>query len=79
MFKFGLALICFVAVVACLPVCAVDGQLRPVDLHCEYRKNPLGIDAPQPRLSWILEATDRGARGQMQTAYQLLVPVVRFQ
>ena len=73
MSRFGLALVCFVAVVACLPVCAADGPLRPVDLRCEYRKNPLGIDAPQPRLSWILEATDPGARGQMQTAYQILV------
>jgi alpha-L-rhamnosidase len=39
-------------------------------LRCEYLENPLGIDAAQPRLSWILEA---GGRGEEQTAYQILV------
>lgn len=48
------------------------GDIRPVDLRCEYLKNPLGIDALQPRLSWILESTVPGARGQMQAAYQVL-------
>ncbi|HWI58864.1 MAG TPA: family 78 glycoside hydrolase catalytic domain, partial [Bacillota bacterium] len=38
-------------------------------LRCEYRLNPLGIDTPQPRLSWVLESA---ARGQAQTAYQIL-------
>ena len=36
---------------------------------CEYRADPLGIDVPQPRLSWILESP---ARGEIQTAYQVL-------
>jgi alpha-L-rhamnosidase len=53
------------------PVAAQD-RVQPVDLRCEYRQNPLGIDAVQPRLSWILQAADSGARGQMQTAYQIL-------
>jgi alpha-L-rhamnosidase len=40
-------------------------------LRCEYRVNPLGIDAERPRLSWILEATgDR--RMVVQRAYQVL-------
>lgn len=39
-------------------------------LKCEYRLNPLGIDKPNPRLSWTLES-DR--RGQKQLAYQVLV------
>ena len=38
-------------------------------LRCEYRANPLGIDTPQPRLSWRLEASERGQR---QTAYRVL-------
>jgi hypothetical protein len=46
------------------------GSARAERLRCEYRVNPLGIDAPAPRLSWILVAADRGAR---QTAYQILV------
>lgn len=50
---------------------ASDGTLRPITLRCESARDPLGIDATQPRLSWILEARE-GQRGQVQTAYQLL-------
>lgn len=39
-------------------------------LHCEYAKNPLGIDALHPRLSWVLSSNERGQR---QSAYQILV------
>jgi alpha-L-rhamnosidase len=42
---------------------AVDG------LKCEYRPSPLGLDVPQPRLSWLLESS---RRGQRQTACQVL-------
>ncbi|WP_324677342.1 alpha-L-rhamnosidase [Hymenobacter sp. GOD-10R] len=41
-----------------------------VDLRCEYLVNPLGLDAPRPRLSWRLDDNRRGAR---QQAYQLVV------
>ena len=44
--------------------------LRVEQLRCEYLKDPLGIDAAQPRLSWIV---DSDQRGQCQTAYQVLV------
>jgi len=44
--------------------------LSPEQLRCEYLDNPLGIDTPQPRLSWVLESKERG---QKQTAYQILV------
>jgi alpha-L-rhamnosidase len=40
------------------------------DLRTEYCMNPLGIDGLKPRLSWILESSERG---QIQTAYQILV------
>ncbi|MBP7825545.1 MAG: family 78 glycoside hydrolase catalytic domain [Verrucomicrobia bacterium] len=40
------------------------------ELRCEFLDNPLGIDTVQPRLSWVLRATQRGAR---QSAYQVLV------
>jgi alpha-L-rhamnosidase len=40
------------------------------NLRCEYQKDPLGIDAVNPRLSWLMED---GERGQKQTAYQILV------
>jgi alpha-L-rhamnosidase len=39
-------------------------------LTCEYTANPLGIENKSPRLSWVLEAEERGQR---QTAYQILV------
>ncbi len=38
--------------------------------RCEYRENPLGIDAPWLRLSWQLRSDRRGAR---QTAYRIRV------
>ncbi len=40
------------------------------DLRCEHLVNPLGIDATQPRLSWVMK-TDERARSQF--AYQILV------
>ena len=47
-------------------------SLRPVELRCEYRANPLGMDETQPRLSWILAAADARARGLRQSAYRIL-------
>src|ERR1039457_4258074 len=44
-------------------------SLAPGRLRCEYLDNPLGIDTPQPRLSWVLESKQRA---EMQTAYQIL-------
>jgi alpha-L-rhamnosidase len=40
------------------------------ELRCEYRANPQGIDSTRPRLSWILNSSERDQR---QTAYQVLV------
>ncbi|MFN3409282.1 MAG: hypothetical protein ACK45B_09840, partial [Limisphaerales bacterium] len=48
----------------------------PSKLRVEYLLEPLGLDVPQPRLSWIGTATHRGAR---QTAYQVLVASSREQ
>ena len=49
---------------------AATAALRVEQLRCEYLDNPLGIDTPQPRLSWILASNERGVK---QTANQLLV------
>src|ERR1035438_4242748 len=46
---------------------------RPQQLRCEYRANPQGIDATEPRLSWVLTAANAKARGLHQTAYRVLV------
>ena len=51
-----------------LPAAVAD--LSPARLRCEYLDNPLGIDTPQPRLSWVLESKQRAEK---QTAYQILV------
>ncbi len=40
------------------------------DLTCEYKTNPLGMDETNPRLGWILNATEINT---MQTAYQVQV------
>ena len=48
---------------------ALNG-FEPRHLRCEYLDNPLGIDVPRPRLSWIIES-DR--RGEVQTAYNIIV------
>ena len=49
---------------------AAEGPLAPVNLRCEYLKNPVGIDVRQPRFAWVLRHTERA---QMQSAYQVLV------
>jgi len=38
-------------------------------LRCEYAENPVGIDDPNPRLSWTLAGR---SRGQHQSAWQIL-------
>ena len=48
----------------------MPSALTVSDLRCEYRRDPLGIAVPEPRLSWIV-ASDR--RAQAQSAYRVLV------
>jgi hypothetical protein len=49
----------------------VEGVAMTVmNLACEDRINPLGIDVAQPRLGWTLQSSQRG---DTQTAYQILV------
>jgi alpha-L-rhamnosidase len=40
------------------------------DLRCNYKKNPVGIDDPHPRLSWKIASESRAF---IQTAYQIQV------
>src|ERR1035438_4754379 len=44
-------------------------NLSPDRLRCGYLDNPLGIDTLQPRLSWVLESTQRAEK---QPTYQIL-------
>lgn len=48
----------------------VDEKLRPVNLRCAYRTNPIGIDETRPGLTWTLKGT---GRGRTQSAYRILV------
>lgn len=43
---------------------------EPIGLKCEHLSNPLGIDIPNPRLTWMLKDTRQDA---MQTAYQIVI------
>ena len=44
--------------------------ILPDDLRCEYMSQPLAVDIPAPRLSWINAAIE-GEKGQRQTAWQV--------
>ena len=51
-------------------VTALAGDLTVGGLRCEYRTDPLAVDAARPRLSWTALSPTRGAR---QTAYKILI------
>jgi alpha-L-rhamnosidase len=52
-----------------LPV-VLHAAVTTGNLRCEYLTEPHGIDAVQPRLSWVLDSLQRGEK---QTAYQIVV------
>ncbi len=64
--------VCLSSLVALCGSASAD-VLLPVNLRCEYRVDPLGIDEVAPRLSWELEASNPDRRGQHQTAYEIVV------
>lgn len=51
-----------------LPLFATE--IKVVQLICEYRERPAGVDVAQPRLSWKLQSLKHNV---VQTAYQVLV------
>ena len=52
---------------------AAGSVIHPVDLRCEFLKDPLGTDRTHPQLSWKLQAPPNAGRGLMQTAFQIQV------
>jgi alpha-L-rhamnosidase len=70
---FFIALLISTSLVPGIFAATAQGVLHPVDLRCEYRANPLGVDATAPRLSWKSEPTAPATRGLGQSAYQILV------
>src|ERR1700743_646608 len=65
-FMFRYLILIFLALAAVHSPAAVQGD----EVRCEYRINPLGIDNSNPRLNWMLVSSQRG---EIQTAYQVLV------
>ena len=58
----------FLVCVFSVPVIAQE--LGVTNLRCESRKDPIGVDALKPRLSWELRSTQQNV---VQTAYRILV------
>jgi alpha-L-rhamnosidase len=61
------------AFAACLFLATIFSSFAGIavsDLRCEHLENPQGIDAVQPRLSWMLQSGERNVK---QGAYQILV------
>lgn len=50
----------------------VSAKIAPTRLTCEYLRDPMTIDVPNPRLSWVNLAEEE-ERGQGQTAYEIRV------
>lgn len=65
-----LAVVSFTAIAA---TAAAGPGLTPVNLTCQGLVNPQGIDAAHPGLGWVSTSADPTARGQVQTAYRILV------
>jgi len=81
-FRAGIA-VCFsfVLTLLCLPlrsspqalVSPKSSDLVVLDLTCDSRVNPLGVDDRQPRFHWSLKARDEHLRNLRQTAFQIQV------
>ena len=54
------------------PLLFLEAKITPVNLTCEYLKDPPVIDVVNPRLSWI-NIAGAGERGQAQTAWEIRV------
>ncbi|MDR0834994.1 MAG: alpha-rhamnosidase, partial [Tannerella sp.] len=53
-----------------LAAVSAGAQVKPERLLCEHLTNPVGMDAPSPRLSWIINDARHGA---VQQAYRIVV------
>lgn len=58
--------------VAVVTMASAAAAMTPVELRCESRVEPLGVEAATPRLSWQLQA-GLGETGKTQRAYRILV------
>ena len=58
------------AVFLVIAATSLSAQISPSQLFTENRTNPLGIDNPQPKFTWVM---DSNARNKSQSAYQIQV------
>ena len=73
-----LILLAFVALIVINSVlCVSSADITPVDLKCEYLRNPSLVDSPNPRLGWTFKANDPKKQNLTQKAYQILVATDR--
>jgi len=69
--KSSIFIFCFLPLIVSIMVgCSADKKLSVTNLRCEYLENPLGMDVPQPRFSWIITSN---LRDVSQSAYRVLV------
>lgn len=66
---FSLTWAVLLSVIFCAEIQALNSDLKPVNLRTEYKIDPV-VDVEKPRLSWELNSN---VRGQIQTAYQIMV------
>src|ERR1700747_129699 len=59
-----------IAVAAPITASAAANLQKPINLKCDALSAPIGLDTPQPQLSWQLQDDRFGAK---QTAYQVEV------
>ncbi|MBD5226316.1 MAG: family 78 glycoside hydrolase catalytic domain [Bacteroidales bacterium] len=67
------ATVCFLATLTGAVGATFSESFGAAELTCEYLVNPLCVATDSPRLGWKMVAADDAGRGQMQTAYQILV------
>lgn len=48
-------------------------MIHATQLRCEHAVDPIGVDVPQPRFSWVLEPKAPDDHGWSQSAYQIVV------
>ncbi|MFZ5970268.1 MAG: family 78 glycoside hydrolase catalytic domain [Bacteroidota bacterium] len=51
-----------------LQAAGLCAAMEPFELRCEYQRMPLAIDELQPRLSWLIRASERNV---IQSAYEI--------
>jgi hypothetical protein len=61
------------SIILMLSAQGLHAAITPVNLKCGSWINPLGIDDPNPRLSWQVVSTSSTERAQAETAYEIQV------